>query len=339
VNVLRSSWARSLASDLERGRGGAISRVASVAWARLAERSLVKTLHFRSTARIVAVGGATLGGSGKTPLAIAVTTHLARRGGRVALVGHGYGGRPQKARTIDPTDAVAEVGDEALLAAQTLAPLGVPVVIGPSRQEALDVALLHADIAVIDGMLQAAPVRAHLSLLALDGVAPWGSAACPPCGDLRGRRETLLALCDRSVRIGGPNDGHEGEDHVNIVRRGAFAGSRLLGWQELRHHRIGLATAIARPDRVLSGLRSHGVHPVVVVSHADHAGLGSRQLAEMSRMESEARLTLWLSTAKCAVSLTRARRGDVPMATIEYELHLEGPLREALDALLSTSTT
>jgi tetraacyldisaccharide 4'-kinase len=313
--------------------------VASIAWARLAERSLVKTLRFRTTARIVAVGGATLGGSGKTPLAVAVTRHLVRCGGRVALVGHGYGARRERARRVGPTDAVDEVGDEALLAARALAPLGVPVVIGRTRQEALDVALGDADIAVMDGTLQVGPVHAHLSLLALDGVSPWGSAACPPSGDLRARREALIALCDRSVLIGGSNDACEGVDRVEVVGRGALVGGRLLGWQELRQHRVGLATAIARPDRVLSTLRSHGVDPVVVVSHADHAGVGPRQIAEMARMGGDAHVTLWLSTPKCALSLATSRLGDSPVATLEYELNLGGSLKEALEVLLSMATT
>ena len=50
--------------------------------------------------RTVTVGGATLGGSGKTRIAIAIARALASRGERVVLVGHAYRARPVFARFV-----------------------------------------------------------------------------------------------------------------------------------------------------------------------------------------------------------------------------------------------
>ncbi len=91
-----------------------------------------------------------------------------------------------------PTDPLDEVGDEALLASSELERLAGPsgrvarVVVAPTRAAAIDFAAGAADVIVIDGVAQTAPVPATLALLAVDADEPWGRAATvPPWGDLR----------------------------------------------------------------------------------------------------------------------------------------------------------
>ncbi|MBY0395002.1 MAG: tetraacyldisaccharide 4'-kinase, partial [Thermoleophilia bacterium] len=49
-------------------------------------------LRARPACAVVSVGGLTVGGSGKTPLAAALAAGLAARGHRVVLASRGYGG-------------------------------------------------------------------------------------------------------------------------------------------------------------------------------------------------------------------------------------------------------
>jgi tetraacyldisaccharide-1-P 4'-kinase len=169
----------------------------------LFERSTFRRLAVPGGVPVVAVGGATFGGSGKTPLAIACAAELARAGARVVLVGHAYRADPQRARFVLPGDALGDVGDEALLAARALEPAGARVVVAPSRQQAIAHAVRGADVLVLDGVAQLAPSRAALALLALDAVDPWGGRPClPPVGRLRAPRSTLLAACDAVVPVG-----------------------------------------------------------------------------------------------------------------------------------------
>src|SRR5713101_9471304 len=68
---------------------------------------------------VVCVGNLVAGGAGKTPVALAMTSHIAARGVEVHVVTRGYGGRPGGPVRVDPVrhDAGA-VGDEALLLAR-----------------------------------------------------------------------------------------------------------------------------------------------------------------------------------------------------------------------------
>jgi tetraacyldisaccharide 4'-kinase len=322
-----------VARTLERGHlRGPAARLLSAAWGLVASHGVVRPLPFPPGVRVVTIGGATLGGSGKTPLAIACALELAaQRGGEdVALVGHAYRGDPRRPRVVSPhEDDLREVGDEALLAARVLAPAGVPVVVAPRRADALALAAERARVLVVDGVAQTRPVRASLALLAVDAAEPWGRAgAVPPAGDLRAPRASLLAACDRVVRVG-----TDPLADARLVSRGAWLGGSLLPWDVLARLRLGLLSALARPDRIVRGLASRGVALQATVRAPDHGpfdwrssrATGSRHLVD-----------LWLASPKCALHLTGIeleRFARAPLATLDYRLVLSPRVREALALL------
>jgi tetraacyldisaccharide 4'-kinase len=310
-----------MARRLEQGApGGPLARLASSAWA-VATR-IERPLRWRDGAGVIVVGGSTLGGSGKTPLAMACAEVLGRAGAKVALVGHGYCADLGPARFVSPADDVRVVGDEALECARRLA--GIPVAVAKTRQRALDLALGVADVAVVDGLCQTRPHRASLSLLAVDATAPWGAGRCPPQGDLRAPAAALLAAADRVVVIGAEGEGRRElratvpVDHAWVVSRGASLDGRLIGWDDLRGCKVGLWTALARPDRVVRALAKRGVRPAVVILGADHRS---------SAPPPHIGVDLWLCTPKCAAHLRLG--GGAPVAILEHSLRLESALEKA----------
>jgi tetraacyldisaccharide 4'-kinase len=319
-----------------RGSLGALASLCAASWAPLAARSVVRRLALPEDARVVTVGGSTLGGSGKTPLAIACAAHLAAslaaygERQRVAFVGHGYRASPRRPRVVRPDDPVDEVGDEALLAARALAPLGVPVVVAPRRRDAVRLAAQSARVLVIDGVAQTAPARASLALLAVDAVEPWGHArAVPPAGDLRAPRESLLAACDRVVAIGDAED-----VDARVVSRGAWQDGTLRAWGSLGATRWGLLSALSRPDRVVRGLIRRGIAVGAVVRVRDHGPFDRRALLQAcasARSRGRGTVDGWLVTPKCALHLPPGF--PAPVAALDYSLVLSPSLRSQLDGV------
>jgi tetraacyldisaccharide-1-P 4'-kinase len=185
------------------------------------------------------------------------------------------------------------------------------------RQRAIDAAVTHADVLVLDGPLQLTPRRATLSLLAVHAQAPWGNQACPPVGDLRAPRIALERAADRVVTIGPGGD-------VMWRSLGAWFGSTLVSWADVRRKftRIGLATGIARPGRVETLLAEHGIEPRRTVRVADHGAL---------EVPDDAGIDLWLITGKDA---SRARLAG-KCATIDYHLALPAGIEELLASRFS----
>ncbi len=294
------------------------------AWGAVSSRSVVRPLDFPTHVHALVIGGATLGGSGKTPLAVACALEYAARGERVALIGHAYRARPGAARVVRVDDPIGEVGDEeALVCARALAATDASVVVAPTRQSAIDLAAKFADRLIVDGVAQTAPRRADVALLAVDASEPWGAAAVPPLGDLRAPKQALLDVCDAVVAVVDPLATRSrllGARIVDIASAGVRRGPEVVSWGALRGLDVGLVTALARSDRVVRFLALRGIVPRRIVSgRRDHV------LPRLPHTASTPRIDLWLASAKCRAHLPSTLNGT-PVATIDYAI-TNGALR------------
>ena len=61
---------------------------------------------------VISIGNLSTGGSGKTPLTIALARALAARGVHVDVLSRGYGRTGKAAALVDPNGSVADFGDE-----------------------------------------------------------------------------------------------------------------------------------------------------------------------------------------------------------------------------------
>lgn len=88
--------------------------------------------------RVISIGNITLGGTGKTPAAIAVAEEAKKRGFRPVILTRGYKGTAQGPCFVTKGDkpllTAEQAGDEPLLMAERLT--GVPIVKGSDRYEA-----------------------------------------------------------------------------------------------------------------------------------------------------------------------------------------------------------
>lgn len=134
---------------------------------------------------VIIVGNITVGGSGKTPLVIALVKLLQQAGYQPGVISRGYGGMaqswPQQVRTdSDPR----MVGDEPVLIAKNC---DVPMAVGPDRVAAAEQLLKYHDCDVIisDDGLQHYALRRDIEMVVIDGVRRFGNGHCLPAGPLR----------------------------------------------------------------------------------------------------------------------------------------------------------
>lgn len=295
---------RELAAWLEDGRfQGKFARLLARYWEKFSRP--VRPLALPEGAVVIGIGGATLGGGGKTPVVKQLARELHARGRSVAVVASSYGARPPSAVRVLRHHHVDRVGDEALELCRSLP--DVPVYVGQSREKAIRLAARAGKVVLVDSLLQTAPERLSFSVLVVDGELPWGSGACPPAGDLRARRDRLLRATDALLVEGSLQ---AVEDVALPPRRWAFQRSpvavelpdgQVAPLSALDGKRLGLLTTVARPARVREKLLAHGIHVSEWRAGADHAPFKQRRtLAERPEVD------LWLSTAKC-----RERVGQV----------------------------
>jgi tetraacyldisaccharide 4'-kinase len=323
------SWRGWVGRSLEQGAWQSpVARGLSRAYARISDP--VRPVSLPSHARVIGIGGATLGGGYKTPLVLALAKAL-KEHGSVAVVASSYAARPARGLVGKDTGETV-VGDEASWLASVLTPLGIPVFAdGRRRRDTLRLAANLSQWVLMDGVLQTRPRRLHRSLLVLDGSLPWGAGSCPPAGDLRADRYRLLHAADALVVVLKGPDGVVPEDLTQSQRPVFRVTSRLSGAHaaggarvdltRLRSSRLGLVVAVGRPGRILEALRLEGIQPTEVVLHADHA---RPELVGRSR---GAKVDAWLTTGKCATKLG-ARLGRAPVWVIDHSLELDPGLVE-----------
>jgi tetraacyldisaccharide 4'-kinase len=157
----------------------------------------------RVPAPVVVVGNLTVGGTGKTPLAIWLTQALAARHRRPGVVLRGYGGAARDwPRRVTAEDDPALVGDEAVLIADETSAI---VVAGPDRVAAAHHAVeLGADVIVCDDGLQHYRLARDLEIAVFDAERLVGNGALLPAGPMREplsrlERVDLIALNDRGI--------------------------------------------------------------------------------------------------------------------------------------------
>ena len=159
---------------------------------REARRRALKVERLPGSARpaVIVVGNLVVGGSGKTPMVIALARLLTAQGLKVGLLARGYRARGnQVPRLIDARTSPDEAGDEALLLAQT----GLPVAVGSRRREALELLCsTHTglDVVISDDGLQHAALRRTLELVMMHPMG-LGNGHCLPAGPLREPIERL----------------------------------------------------------------------------------------------------------------------------------------------------
>jgi tetraacyldisaccharide 4'-kinase len=163
-------------------------------------------------ALVISIGNLTVGGTGKTPLVIALAGYLRRRGLKVGVLSRGYKGRRlQDLQWVSDGQKLLasseEVGEEPCLIASRLngpalshgSPQieGVPVVVGKNRYRSGQSLLerFKLDAIFLDDGFQHLGLHRDIDLLLIDGTQPFG----PPqsAGKLLPRgilRESLLGI-------------------------------------------------------------------------------------------------------------------------------------------------
>jgi tetraacyldisaccharide 4'-kinase len=287
---------------------------------------LRRHLHrpYRPPVPVIVAGGLTLGGAGKTPLALAIAERLADR--HPHFLSRGYGGRARGPLLVDPARHDArEVGDEPLL----LAGLQPTWVARDRAAGARAAVAAGAGALILDDGFQNPFLAKDLALLAIDGASGIGNGRVFPAGPLREPAGLALGRAHAVVRIG--------EDQAGIAElvagRCPILAARLVPAPEtaaLAGQRLFAFTGIGRPEKFFASLRSIGADLVATRAFPDHHPFAAKEvealLAEASGMKARA-----VTTAKDQVRLTAAARRQV----IVFEVRLDFTEPAALDALLA----
>ena len=252
----------------------------------------------RAPVPVVVVGNLFIGGTGKTPVAMAVVEALTSQGYRPGVISRGYGVRIDAKARVGQGKLDAHIfGDEpTLIALKT----GCAVAVHPRRRLAI-AALLRSrpdiDVIVSDDGLQHQDLARDVEIIVQDdrGV---GNGLLLPAGPLR-EPATRLATVDVVVTQIGPDSpsvvphrAPPDQRPLRVVMQLQLLSARHLQTGEvlpladfvtrLGHEPFAAAAGIGVPERFFRSLRQAGLHPATELALQDHAPIDRTTFAALT---------------------------------------------------------
>lgn len=232
----------------------------------------------RMSVPLIVVGNVVAGGAGKTPVVIALVTHLQQRGIRVGVISRGYGRSLAGCQEVTLTRPAHEVGDEpALIHRRT----GAPVFVAEQRANAASALLArypHTQLIISDDGLQHLSLARDLEIGVFDdrGV---GNGLLLPAGPLREPWPRPLDLILHTGEHPAFNEGFTARRQLASQAEGADG--TLIPLSELAQRATGLGkplmaiAAIAQPRAFFVMLQTHGLSLAKTLALPDHYDFNS----------------------------------------------------------------
>jgi tetraacyldisaccharide 4'-kinase len=216
---------------------------------------------------VIVAGNFTAGGTGKTPLVIAVARELSARGWRPGIVSRGHGRHSEQPVRVEMDTPVADCGDEPKLIRERT---GLPVFVDRDRVAAGRAAVAAGcNLVIADDGLQHRRLARDVEIEVLDGERGYGNGLLLPAGPLR---ETPRHTDFRVVH--GGTLARDGDVLMRLRLREAVSLSddaarrSLASFASVPVHAVA---GIGNPDRFFAALRALGlaVHEHAFADHHD----------------------------------------------------------------------
>lgn len=299
---------------------------------------------------VIGVGNLAVGGTGKTPLTMAVVRALQELGLPTGVISRGYGRQGKQPLLVSDGERILanadQAGDEPLLLARRL---GVPVAVGASRYQAGLLLLKRCGSRVLvgDDLLQHRALYRDLNLVALDAADPLAGERLLPRGRLREGPEALkrahavvltrvrdaaqarLARESLAWRLG-----NKPVFACRYVLEGLEdAQGRALEDEAWQGEPVYAFCGLARPESFRQSLRQAGLTVLGLESFGDHHRFTTAEIAGLWQRAQTLSARALVCSGKDAVRLPAGLPGDIPVWSTRLALEfLEGP--RALPRLL-----
>ncbi len=287
---------------------------------------------------VISVGNITVGGTGKTPLVMALAKGLMDRGIPVAILSRGYKGKKASGPLVSDGQMTLlspeESGDEPFLMAKSLK--DIPVFVAKDRFASGRMALQRFNVRglLLDDGYQHLQLYRELNILLVDSHIGFGDQHLLPRGILREslphlRRAHLFLL----TKVENPEQCRPLETILREIQPSSpifhshYEPIGLVGpmeeWEalhSLKGKKVLVFSGIANPLYFSSLLKKCGMEIVREIRFPDHHFYSAKDLASL---EKEGKGTDWfVTTEKDMVKLMSLNIGHLPVRALRIEVRI-----------------
>ncbi len=287
---------------------------------------------------VISIGNITVGGTGKTPLVMALAKGLGDKGNPIAILSRGYKGTKTSEPIVSDGKTIflspEESGDEPFLMAKACQ--GIPVLIGKDRFVNGRIALQRFGVKglLLDDGFQHLPLYRDINILLIDSRIGFGDHTLLPRGILREplshlRRAHLFLLTKvEDLETCQPLERKIHEIHPSSpVFHSHYEPVSLVGPQEeqeelysLKGKKILALSGIANSNYFSSMLRKCGMKIVKEATFPDHHLYTTKDLSSIE--EKSKRVDCIVTTAKDMVKLKKLNIDHLPIRALRIEVKI-----------------
>jgi tetraacyldisaccharide 4'-kinase len=237
-------------------------------YGRVARRIMDRRVRKAVAVPVICVGNFTVGGSGKTPAALALAKAAFARGLKPGFLSRGYGGGVHHATVVDPAkDTARLVGDEPMLLAAK-----ATTVVSANRVEGADLLLREGvDLIIMDDGFQSARLVFDQALLVVDARRGVGNGCVFPAGPVRAPVIDQIRHADALIVVG---EGDGADPMVRLAARAAkpihLARFQPRNGAQFRDRNCLAFAAIGDPEKFFKTLEDAHVRLAQRKSFPDH---------------------------------------------------------------------
>ena len=292
----------------------------SAAYGAVASRRFVSARREPVGLPVLCVGNLTVGGAGKTPVAIMLARAARSMGLSPGFVTRGHGGSLSAPHLVDPHHDIARsTGDEPLLLAEH-----APTAVTPDRAAgARLVAAEGCDFIIMDDGFQSARIAIDFALLVIDARRGLGNGFIIPAGPMRAPLVQQMRHADAVVRIG------EGSAADHVVRMASRAGRRVfdaatrpVDAEAFAGRRFVAFAGIGHPQKFFDTVEAVGGTLAATRTFPDHRLYDDDDLADLAELADKEGAEL-ITTSKDAVRLRHGSPAARAMLERLNVLHIE----------------
>ena len=269
---------------------------------------------------VLCVGNLTVGGAGKTPVAIALAGAASRLGRKPGFLSRGHGGSFSEPHLVDAQyDSARHVGDEPLLLAKH-----APAAVTPNRAAGARLLTENGcDFLIMDDGFQSARIYIDFALLVIDARRGLGNGHVIPGGPMRAPLLDQLRLADAILKMG------EGNAADLVIRRAARAGKPIFEAVARPREPGGIAgkrllafAGIGNPDKFYATVAEAGGTVALTRSFGDHHFYSDDDLIDLAATARSAELEI-VTTAKDAARLRHGSAAAQSLLERAYVLEID----------------
>lgn len=305
-------------------------------YARATKRRLEKNEPFRAGLKVVCVGNLAVGGTGKTPVCLALGDFFHKQGQNFFYLNHGYHSKEQN--ILLPKGSIYREGlsDEAFILASK-----APTVIAKNRKEgALLAQKSGAKLLIMDDGFQNPSLYKDFSFLVVDGEKGFGNGRVLPAGPLREPVREGIQRAQAVILIGQDKTGvlpflenmEKKRGQKLPVLKAEIRPDEIL-IRELKGKPLLAFCGIGRPEKFYNMLKKEELTVSKTISFPDHHLYKEKELSNLLSLAKQEGLIL-VTTRKDTVKLPLSFREKIQTMDIELVFKNEAKLKELMRDLI-----